>query len=165
MGPLRLLSKMRNILEEMHMRSHAWRESSGMSGLAGPLIMAASASLLGYWLYQRRTSGQNHPAGGYRRPSGDDRIPDVGRLAHFGPLRPSGQAEAPKEAQKEEEIRKERRYAAFSDPEKAPTDQGSCYGAVRHAGPENMRDRGRRPWDKVDESADESFPASDPPSY
>ena len=58
------------------MRSHAWREGSGMSGLAGPLIMAASASLLGYWLYHRRTSGRNQPAGGYGRPSGDDRIPD-----------------------------------------------------------------------------------------
>ena len=151
------------------MRSHAWRESSGMSGLAGPLIMAASASLLGYWLYQRRTSGQNHPAGGYRRPSGDDRIPDVGRLAHFGPLRPTEQAsvqnEAPKEPPKQEEIRKERRYAAFNDPEKAPVDQGSCYGAVRHAGPDHMRDRARRPWDKVDENSDESFPASDPPSF
>jgi len=152
-------------VEEMHMRTRAWRESSGMIGLAGPLIMAASASLLGYWLYHRRTSGQNQPAGGYRRPSGDDRIPDVGRLAHFGPLRPTEQAEPRTETAKEEDIRKERRYAAFSDPEKAPVDQGSCYGAVRHAGPEHMRDRARRPWDKVDESADESFPASDPPSF
>jgi hypothetical protein len=156
---------MRNTVEEMHMRSHAWRESSGLSGLAGPLIMAASASLLGYWLYHRRTSGQNQPAGGYRRPSGDDRIPDVGRLAHFGPLRPAEQAEAPKDTPAQEVGPKERRYAAFSDPEKAPSDKGSCYGAVRHAGPESMRDRGRRPWDKVDESGDESFPASDPPSF
>jgi hypothetical protein len=149
----------------MHMRTHAWRESSGMIGLAGPLIMAASASLLGYWLYHRRTSGQNQPAGGYRQPSADDRIPDVGRLAHFGPLRPTEQAEPQKETPTEENIRKERRYAAFSDPEKAPTDIGSCYGLVRHAGPEHMRDRARRPWDNVDESADESFPASDPPSF
>jgi len=153
----------------MHMRSHTWRESSGMSGLAGPLIMAAGASLLGYWLYHRRTSGQNQPARGYRQPSGDDRIPDVGRLAHFGPLRPteqtSVQTEAPKETLKQEDIQKERRYAAFNDPEKAPVDQGSCYGAVRHAGPDHMRDRARRPWDKVDENSDESFPASDPPSF
>ena len=147
------------------MRSHAWREGSGMSGLAGPLIMAASASLLGYWLYHRRTSGRNQPAGGYGRPSGNDRIPDVGRLAQLDTPRPAEQAAAPKETQGQSAGPKERRYAAFSDPEKAPTDQGSCYGAVRHAGPENMRDRGRRPWDKVDESADESFPASDPPSF
>ena len=148
------------------MRSHTWRESSGMSGLAGPLIMAAGASLLGYWLYHRRTSGQNQPVRGYRQPSGDDRIPDVGRLAHFGPLRPTEQAsvqtEAPKEILKQEDIRKERRYAAFNDPEKAPVDQGSCYGAVRHAGPDHMRDRARRPWDKVDENSDELLPGERP---
>lgn len=34
---------------------------------------------------------------------------------------------------------------------------------VRDAGPESMRDRPRRGWDRVDEQVDESFPASDPP--
>lgn len=34
---------------------------------------------------------------------------------------------------------------------------------VRDAGPQSMRDRPRRGWDRVDEQADESFPASDPP--
>ena len=34
---------------------------------------------------------------------------------------------------------------------------------VRDAGPEMMRDRPRS-WDRVDESSDESFPASDPPA-
>jgi uncharacterized membrane protein YebE (DUF533 family) len=38
---------------------------------------------------------------------------------------------------------------------KAPT--------VRDAGPEAMRDQPRR-WSRTDERADESFPASDPPS-
>lgn len=33
---------------------------------------------------------------------------------------------------------------------------------VRDAGPANMKDPPRK-WDKVDEQADESFPASDPP--
>ena len=34
---------------------------------------------------------------------------------------------------------------------------------VRDAGPEAMRDGAKRPWPKVDEADDESFPASDPP--
>ena len=34
---------------------------------------------------------------------------------------------------------------------------------VRPAGPESMRDPPHR-WDEVDEAADESFPASDPPA-
>jgi hypothetical protein len=39
------------------------------------------------------------------------------------------------------------------------------YGFVRDAGPQAMRDHPRRAWDKVDEASDQSFPASDPPSY
>jgi hypothetical protein len=35
---------------------------------------------------------------------------------------------------------------------------------VRPAGPESMRNP-PKDWDKVDEAADESFPASDPPSF
>ncbi len=34
---------------------------------------------------------------------------------------------------------------------------------VREAGPEAMRDKPVKKWDKVDEESDESFPASDPP--
>lgn len=35
---------------------------------------------------------------------------------------------------------------------------------IRPAGPESMRDPPRS-WDTVDESSDESFPASDPPAF
>lgn len=36
---------------------------------------------------------------------------------------------------------------------------------VRDAGPDEMRDEDGEGWDAVDEGSDESFPASDPPSY
>jgi hypothetical protein len=36
---------------------------------------------------------------------------------------------------------------------------------VRSAGPGGMRDAPIRAWDQVDQAGDESFPASDPPSY
>jgi len=36
---------------------------------------------------------------------------------------------------------------------------------VRDAGPDEMRDQNGEDWDAVDEGSDESFPASDPPSY
>ncbi len=49
-----------------------------------------------------------------------------------------------------------------SDP--ASTLDAGTYGATRDAGPGSMRDNSGKRWDVVDESSDESFPASDPPS-
>lgn len=39
------------------------------------------------------------------------------------------------------------------------------FDQTRSAGPEGMRDTPGDKWDKVDQAGDESFPASDPPSY
>ena len=47
---------------------------------------------------------------------------------------------------------------------KAKTETGDHHEMpVRQAGPSAMRDPPKK-WDKVDEAADESFPASDPPA-
>jgi hypothetical protein len=35
---------------------------------------------------------------------------------------------------------------------------------IRDAGPDAMRSEPSRPWQKVDEESDQSFPASDPPA-
>jgi len=51
--------------------------------------------------------------------------------------------------------------AAFADAETHPEN----FDQTRSAGPEGMRDTPRREWNKVDQAADESFPASDPPAY
>ena len=52
-----------------------------------------------------------------------------------------------------------------SDEKAAIRTLGGSYMTARDAGPENMRDEDGRNWSKVDEASDESFPASDPPSY
>ena len=51
--------------------------------------------------------------------------------------------------------------AAFAHGEIEPTN----FDQTRSAGPEGMRDHPGEKWDKIDQAADESFPASDPPSF
>ena len=50
--------------------------------------------------------------------------------------------------------------AAFADGQGANGNRTQ----VRDAGPAAIRDRPKRPWSKVDEESDASFPASDPPA-
>jgi hypothetical protein len=56
-----------------------------------------------------------------------------------------------------------RSAAAFAADEPAPAYGRS--GGSRNAGPASMRSPRQADWDKVAEAYDESFPASDPPSY
>lgn len=51
------------------------------------------------------------------------------------------------------------KHAAFDDDQRYDTPN-----AVRDAGPEAMRDKPDESWSEVDQAADQSFPASDPPS-
>ncbi|MDO9370843.1 MAG: hypothetical protein Q7T68_19950 [Sphingopyxis sp.] len=50
--------------------------------------------------------------------------------------------------------------AAFADNE---TDSEN-FDQTRSTGPDGMRSDARRAWDSVDQAADETFPASDPPA-
>ena len=50
--------------------------------------------------------------------------------------------------------------AASADNETDPEN----FDQTRSAGPDGMRSDARRTWDSVDQAADESFPASDPPA-
>ena len=52
--------------------------------------------------------------------------------------------------------------AAFRDGKAVGTRESIVQ--IRAAGPEAMRDAPPRPWTVLDETSDESFPASDPPA-
>lgn len=58
-----------------------------------------------------------------------------------------------------------REPVAFGAEDAENVSDGKRSAQVRSAGPDGMRDAPRRPWDKTDQSSDESFPASDPPAY
>lgn len=51
--------------------------------------------------------------------------------------------------------------AAFA----APCAPAGAFVQIRDAGPQFTRDDVGEGWDKVDQASDESFPASDPPSF
>lgn len=55
-----------------------------------------------------------------------------------------------------------RKNYAGSAPVAFAGNQGAA--TIRDAGPEAMRSDPVRPWQKVDEESDQSFPASDPPA-
>ena len=52
--------------------------------------------------------------------------------------------------------------AAFKDKQKPGPEEADHQ--VRPAGPDGMRDKPKREWEKEDQASDESFPASDPPA-
>jgi hypothetical protein len=80
-------------------------------------------------------------------------------LAAIARVARDGRGDRPRRAH----ARRRNFHAAIAPDDPAASQDAS--GAVRNAGPESMRDGARRPWDKVDQASDESFPASDPPSY
>ena len=60
-------------------------------------------------------------------------------------------------------LEKPKKAAAFKDAQKPGPKDAEVQ--VRPAGPDAMRSKARRKWTPVDEASDESFPASDPPSW
>ena len=116
-----------------------------------PCSMVASASLLGYWLYQKRTSGSHRSAARLppperRRPHTGCRTPCVFRSAPADRaarhLRPGPTVPGKTRVKIGKIARPGPGCGVRAIRRKLPS-SGSCYGRCRHAGPENMRDRGQ----------------------
>jgi hypothetical protein len=74
--------------------------------------------------------------------------------------------EKPKQAQRKKRSKRHSNDAVASHPAEQKNHKDTPVAEqVRSAGPEAMRDGPLRDWDEVDQAADESFPASDPPSH
>lgn len=66
------------------------------------------------------------------------------------------------ETQRDEDNKPKDAAAAYKNKQTPGPKDGKVQ--VRPSGPENMRSETEREWTKTDESSDESFPASDPPT-
>jgi hypothetical protein len=68
----------------------------------------------------------------------------------------------PSKAEKPGKPEKPEKAPAFKDKEKPGPQEADVQ--VRPAGPDGMRDKPKKEWKPEDQAADESFPASDPPT-
>ncbi|WP_196258823.1 hypothetical protein [Pelagibacterium limicola] len=89
-----------------------------------------------------------------------DNAPGWDKAREIADERPVGAAPGPVDQDEQDEDDRPR-AAAFKDAE--PAGPAEADVQVRPAGPDSTRDDADD-WDEVDESVDESFPASDPPA-
>lgn len=116
-----------------------------VQALAALALVGTVGALAGYALARRREQEDEDGNGEPRRHRHDPSRPGAGKPGRSGGhRRPSAGPE--------------RRRGHGAEATNHPSTR------VRHAGPEAM-DYPPKKWDRVDEALDESFPASDPPSF